>query len=303
MFRHSHARALIFGATTLAALGVIDAQALPYNAKAGYEVNATTVSLPAQASATDVDILEFTTVDNVGVGIHTYGSGGTFGSRASADFFGPTSLAVVDSLFTLDLTGLGSSLTLNVTPGEVAVHGPAGGMAFGDFLSSRLEFNIEVDGIAVYHNIIGASLDNTSATSGEAPDAGNLVTLNLGLTCAQSFVGGTASCLIGGGSTVLDLDALSGGNSGPHTLLYTIFAETSGVVSDASGCGGGFNGGGEVTATAFIIEDGDGGNGGGNSCGAIARSGDPIPEPATFALAPLALVGVAVARRRQRRAD
>ena len=300
MFRYSRARALVLGATTLAALGAIDVQALPYNAHAGYEVDGTTVPLPGQSSATDVDILEFTTVNNLGVGIHAYGAGGSFGSRASANFFGPASLAVVDSLFTLDLAGLGASLTLDVTPGEIAVRGLAGGMAVGDFLSSRLQFHIEVDGVSVYDNIISAGLDHTSANAGEFLDPGNTVALNLGLTCGSSFVGGTASCIIGGGATPLNLDALAG-HGGPHTLLYTLFAEASGEISAASGCGGGFGGGGEV-ATALLINGDGGGNGGGNQCSAIARSGDPVPEPATFVLAPLAIAGAAVVRRRQRRA-
>lgn len=300
MFRNSRARALVLGATTLAALGAIDAQALPYNANAGYQVDATTVNLPAQSSATGVDILEFTTVGNVGVGIHAYGAGGSFGSRASADFFG-TGKALVDSLFELSLAGLGSSIDLNVTPGEVAVHGPAGGFAqLGDGLLSEIIFVIQVDGSIVYHSAVSASIDSTSAAAGQQVffDAG--VALNLGLSCSHSLVDGEASCIIGGGNTTLALDTLAG-HGGLHSLQYDILAFTQGDIHDFTGCGGSGGGGGEVLETAAIVEGG-GNNGGGKLCGGIARSGDPVPEPATFALAPLAVAGAALARRRQRRA-
>ena len=294
-YQKFHIRGSAVLATLWAGMASLSAQALPLHVEAFYAVNGATTVVPSQDSSTNVDILTFPNVDNVQVGIHTYGtldSFAQFGNRTSGDISGPGSYDI-EGIFRLELGDLGSSFSFDVIPGQVAANGAAGGFAaLADFVRGTFTFDLNLDGTQVFNQVIGAVVNHDVATATSTALVGGGIGINLGVNCSSSLASGSANCSIAGGLNTLDLDALAG-HGGPHSLIYTMTAIADGVVSDTSSCGFG-NGGGGGEVAAAIIE-----GGGNNACGSIARSGDPIPEPRSLSLAALALASVVGARRRR----
>lgn len=138
---------------------------------------ASTVSpplVPNHDSANAVDILEFPTVDNVHVGIHSYdsldGGSASFGNRSSGDISGPGSYDI-ESLFSLRLDGLtDSTLAFQVQPGQVRANGAAGGFAtIGDFVRGTFNFDIKLGGVSVFQQVVSAVVDDNEATAVSTP--------------------------------------------------------------------------------------------------------------------------------------
>ncbi len=271
-------------ACTIALLGstlATSVQALPLHADAGYNIPATgsagttAATGSPQDSATAVDITDFFTIGDVSIGIHTFGSIGAFtqfGNRVSGDV-GGTGSYDVDGTFRLTLpdADVGDLFTFNIIPGEVSANGSA---AFdtGDFVSAAIDLLITKGGTPVFHSAASAMSGAGGAVSSSFSDT------DIGYTCGSGA--GNASCSLTGGTFTVDLTGLTG------DLVYTLFSEAHGNISRTySDCGSGIGGDG-LFALAVAIGDG----GGGGSCGSVARSGDPLPEPATLALAGLGLL-------------
>lgn len=275
-------------AAALSAAGAGTAQAVPtLHAEAQYTINGSTTVLPSQTSNTAVDILEFTGSGGVSIGLHTFGDWASkvFGNRASGDINGTGSYDV-SGLFRLTIPDaeVGSSFTFNIIPGEVSARGPDGGfLNVGDFLDAFVELDISVGGASVFHSEASALLDDDEATAGFT---GN----DIGFSCTNSLASGFASCSIAGGPFTLD-------GLGSGDLVYTLYAQARGNVTDSGQCGSGGIGNGSDFQLAFI---GDGGEGGGAFCGSVARSGDPLPEPGTIGLAGLGIAALGLARRRKK---
>lgn len=291
-------------AAAIAGMSPVVAQALPLHAEASYTVNGTTTNLPNQDSSTNVDILEFPTVDNVNVGLHTYGTLGSnftqFGDRASATISGPGSYDV-QGIFQLALNNVAGSNTFNVISGEVSAIGAAGGfLNNGDFVHGLFSFDLVLDGSQIYHQDIAATVDDTGASATATTTVGSGLGIDLGVSCNSDTATGFASCGIGGGPFTLNFDDLNPTNFGDHTLLYTLTAVADGSVTDTNSCGTGI-GDGSGIGVAFAAVIGDGSGGGFSSCSSVARSGDPsgVPEPGTMSLAALGMAALQLARRRR----
>ncbi len=289
-----------------AALGCampLAARAVPVlQAQAGYNVpgtnnpGATPVSGSPQSSDTSVDILDFFTVNNVSMGVHTYGSTGTFtqfGNRVSSDVSGTGSYDL-DGVLVLTLNDVGPTFSFNVIPGEVSATGSTGFVS-GEFVNAHLNLSIEVNGTQVFMSDAVAS-----ASAGGVANA-SFTGADLGYSCSGGTSDGLAGCSLSGGPFSLDLPSLLGGAAPTYDLVYTLSAEVHGnITQDHGDCGGFYNGSGPQPATFAV---GSGGNGGkvGAPCGSIARSGDPLPEPGSLALAGLGLAALSAVRRRKAR--
>ncbi len=269
------------------------AYSAPYHADAGYTLGgAAAVTEPAQDSPTSVDILTFTGDGTNDIGIHTFGSAATFGSRSSG-----TNSFDVNGLFRLTTSVSGDSFMFDIIPGQVAAYGSAG---FGatEFESSHIHLSIKVDSVEKFASdalvTVGAGGVATNAQTGA----------NIGYLF-NSGVGFGVYSISGG------LQTLSGLGIGTHDIVYEMFSEAHGKVlaSNLNTClAPVFSGGGGGNGTPTVV---DGGGAGADTflvrCSAVAQSGDPIvsptavSEPASGSLLGLGLLGVALAGLKARK--
>ena len=237
---------------------------------------------------------------------HTYGFASPdsyFGARVSGSgtFYGKTSAGYVDRYVNTASVDQLVTFTFTVDQGGLDLAGTGTGFADLDLV---LKFNGTV--VARDHTRI----DGTTCDSFAGQDVGVLAGYQ---TCVDANsatgVGGTFSVsrLLAAGEA-LDVD-------------YLMVSEVSGTFSATSGGGVFCSGGGfEETRVAQAVED-DGeivtpGFSGCSFFNALARTGDPggrgvsftpanfsltVPEPASFGLTGLALMGLLAARRRRQR--